>query len=276
MLFLRSLGSRGRSELNSFRTKGIYEAVRLVTDRAIQRLCLSRFRTAMRPSLHQLAGLAQSVHISALDLVKAGFPEIHLSELNKIQKEYAELRIELEKRCSAMKDWLEYPSWYAIEQETSFLYYAVCRYLAPDTILETGVANGHSTFFLLQALKKNGNGSLHSIDIADNVGHILTDGERADWNLHVLAAPQRKSFSEILNSIPSVDMFVHDSDHTYGWQLFEYKAAWEAMTPNGILLSDDVDHNLSFYDFCIKSKKTPLLLVDTRKVSGLIPPEPLT
>jgi hypothetical protein len=271
-LLFNSLRSRGLFEFGNFKSKGLYEASRLLTDRAVQRLCLSRFRTAMRPSLHQLSGSARSVHTSALDLVAAAFPEMSSLELGKIQEEYSVLQTELESRCAAMRDWLEYPEWYAIERETSFLYYAVCRHIAPDTVLETGVANGHSTFFFLQAMKKNGKGSLHSVDIADNVGRLLTEEERAGWSLHILTAPQRRSFTKVVDSISPIDMFVHDSDHTYGWQIFEYEAAQAALSPKGILLSDDIDHNLSFYDFCGKLRKKPILLLDTRKVSGLILP----
>ena len=270
---IKKIGSRGRFEFNNFRTKGLYEASRLVTDRAVQRLCLSRFRTAMRPSLHQLAGEARSVHMSAVELIKASFPTLSSSEIEMIEGEYTVLRAELEERCSSMSDWLEYPDWYAIERETSFLYYAACRHLAPNNVLETGIANGHSTFFFLQAMKKNGKGSLHSVDIADNVGKLLTDEERAVWNLHVLGSPQRRSFSNILKSINPLDLFVHDSDHTYGWQMFEFRTAWKALSKDGVLLSDDIDHSMAFVDFCAEIDTKPILLLDTRKVSGLLLPK---
>jgi predicted O-methyltransferase YrrM len=270
---LKRLTSRGQVELGNFRAKGVYEAARLLTDRAVQRLCLSRFRTAMRPSLHQLAGEAQSVHMSALDMVKTTFPAMTESEMAQIKEEYTAARAELENRCSTMSDWLEYPDWYAIERETSFLYYAVCRHLAPQNVLETGIANGHSSFFLLQAMKKNGQGELHSVDIADNVGKLLNDEERENWTLHILDSPQRRSFSKILDSISPLDLFVHDSDHTYGWQMFEYRVAHKALSKHGVLLSDDIDHSLAFVDFCAEIDRKPALLLDTRKVTGMLLPE---
>jgi predicted O-methyltransferase YrrM len=267
---LKRLKSRGQYELGNFRAKGLYEAVRLLSDRAVQRLCLSRFRTAMRPSLHQLAREAQSVHMSAVDMVQKTFPEMAAAELAQIEEEYTATRAELEDRCATKSDWLEYPDWYAIERETSFLYYAVCRHLAPKNVLETGIANGHSSFFLLQAMKKNGQGSLHSVDIADNVGKLLNDEERENWTLHVLGSPQRRSFSRILDSISPLDLFVHDSDHTYGWQMFEYQVAHKALGEHGVLLSDDIDHSLAFVDFCAEIGRKPALLLDTRKVTGML------
>jgi len=270
---LTGIKNRGAFEFNNFRAKGIYEAGRLISDRAVQRLCLSRFRTAMRPSLHQMAGIAQSMHMSALELVKTTFPTMTPAELVQIEEEYTVARAELENRCDTMSDRLEYPDWYAIEKETSFLYYAVCRHLAPQNVLETGIANGHSSFFLLQAMKKNGQGALHSVDIADNVGKLLNDEERENWTLHILGSPQRRSFSKILDSISPLDLFVHDSDHTYGWQMFEYRVAHKALGKHGVLLSDDIDHSYAFVDFCSEIGEKPVLLLDTRKVTGMLLPE---
>src|SRR2546429_355517 len=45
--------------------------------------------------------------------------------------------------------------------------YAAVRALAPDCIVETGVANGVSSSYLLLALQKNKRGRLHSIGLAD-------------------------------------------------------------------------------------------------------------
>ena len=92
---LSGIKNRGAFEFNNFRAKGIYEAGRLISDRAVQRLCLSRFRTAMRPSLHQLVGESQSMHMSALELVKTTFPAMTPAELDQIEEEYTAARAEL-------------------------------------------------------------------------------------------------------------------------------------------------------------------------------------
>ena len=44
------------------------------------------------------------------------------------------------------------------------LCYVLCRLLKPTIAIETGVAYGWTTVFVLSALRKNGKGSLHSID----------------------------------------------------------------------------------------------------------------
>ena len=266
------LKSRGQYEISNFRSKGLYEAGRLVMDRAVQRLCVNYFRTAIRPSLHQMAGMARSVHMSARDMVRHAFPQASASELENIESEYDAIQIELESRCATMGDELAYPDWYAIERETSYLLYAVCRLLAPKNMLETGVANGHSTYCLIRAMMKNGHGTLHSVDISDNVGQLLTEEERTHWSLHVLTSPQRLSFSRIVDAVSPIDMFLHDSDHTYGWAAFEYKIAHEQLGREGILLSDDVDHSMAYLDYCKARNRKPILLLDTRKVFGLLLP----
>ena len=41
----------------------------------------------------------------------------------------------------------------------------VCRLLEPQVVLETGVAYGVSSAFILRALEENGHGILHSVDL---------------------------------------------------------------------------------------------------------------
>ena len=57
--------------------------------------------------------------------------------------------------------------------------YASVRALAPNTVVETGVANGVSSAYLLLALQKNGKGCLHSIGLADPA--FLPPGKHLGW-----------------------------------------------------------------------------------------------
>ena len=52
-------------------------------------------------------------------------------------------------------------------QGTHGILYALLRKYKPDNFLETGVANGYSATVILSAMKKNGKGSLTSIDVVD-------------------------------------------------------------------------------------------------------------
>ncbi len=43
-----------------------------------------------------------------------------------------------------------------------------------------------------------------------------------------------------MESLPKPDLFFHDSNHSYGWQMTEYAAATQRMKSVAILVSDDV------------------------------------
>ena len=49
---------------------------------------------------------------------------------------------------------VSYPVEYGIEYNTSFLIYSLVRLLKPIKVAETGVANGHSTFFYIKCSRE--------------------------------------------------------------------------------------------------------------------------
>src|SRR5262249_36859969 len=120
---------------------------------------------------------------------------------------------------------MRYPDSYAVEEETSFLLYSLVRCLRPRAVLETGVADGRSSCIILQAMVENGAGSLYSVDVSRDVGALVGEGKHTSWHLKVLGPDVRQELREIANIIPDIDMFFHDSDHTYLGQLFEYRVA---------------------------------------------------
>ncbi len=73
-----------------------------------------------------------------------------------------------------------------------------------------------------------------------------------------------------MREIPTIDLFYHDSDHSYFNQKLEYNFAWKQLNCQGVLLSDDVNWSNGFLDFCIEQKIIPILLCDTEKYSGII------
>jgi hypothetical protein len=156
--------------------------------------------------------------------------------------------------------------------------YAVTRALRPELAVETGVANGSSTYYFLAAMKANGRGSLHSIDLPPGVdlsseyrrkdntaiakgqgpGWLVPEELRVNWTFHM--GDTRVVLPKVLASLPPVDLFFHDSEHTYEAMTFEYQSAWPRLKPGAILGSDDVGWNRSFFDF-IRQNHTPTVLV---------------
>jgi len=135
------------------------------------------------------------------------------------------------------------------------LQYAIVRAFKPDTMLETGIANGVSSAYLLLAMERNRKGSLHSIDVNDGsflppgkqVGWIVPEWLRHRWTVHLGDA--RELLPQVLGSIGRLDIFIHDSMHTYEHMKFEYEQAYPHIRPGGILISDDVLWNSAFSEF---------------------------
>src|SRR2546429_115192 len=99
--------------------------------------------------------------------------------------------------------------------------YAAVRALRPDCIVETGVANGVSSSYLLLALQKNKRGHLHSIGLGDrafllvgrDLGWLVPEWLRATWQVHLGDA--RDILPRLLNRLGKIGVFIHDSLHTY-------------------------------------------------------------
>lgn len=152
-------------------------------------------------------------------------------------------------------------------------YYALIRKQQPDIIVETGVSNGLSTLSVLLALQMNENGHLYSIDYPfradesleefrqetfDNYagaaipsdkepGWIIPDQLRDRWDL-IIGKSQRE-LPLLLSELESIDMFIHDSEHSHPCMMFEYELGYEWLSDGGILLSDDINWNDAFSVF---------------------------
>ncbi len=154
--------------------------------------------------------------------------------------------------------------------------YVICRAVKPDVFVETGVASGLSSAFILKALEQNARGGLHSIDLPDAdteelLGEVLTRLPRGKtsgwavpgwlrdrWDLRI--GKSADLLQGMLASVGKVDIFLHDSEHSYANMMFEFEAVWPAIAAGGLLLSDDV--NLpstkgAFFDFAERVGRKP-------------------
>ncbi len=148
-----------------------------------------------------------------------------------------------------------------------------------ETVVETGVAHGHSTRAMLDTLARAHSSSsnkrphLHSIDIDSRTewDDIATNPM---WTFHL--TDSSRGVEEILAGIGDIDLFVHDSDHSYAHQMREYQAAWAHLKPGGFLLSDDISWSTAFLQFCKGEGLRPVILSEAPKVAGVVqkPPSP--
>lgn len=138
------------------------------------------------------------------------------------------------------------------------LCYLACRLTTPETVVETGVAYGVSSAFILRALEQNGRGTLHSVDLPPLRreyerfwGVAVPDGHQERWRLH--RGSSRRVLPGLLREAGPVDLFVHDSLHTRRNMRREFDIVWPNLRPGGILLADDVERNSAFADLRLKN-----------------------
>jgi len=131
--------------------------------------------------------------------------------------------------------------------------YVMCRIFKPEIVVETGVANGYSSSFILYALETNRKGRLYSIDLPNqpgqeiekDTGWLISENIRGRWELSLGAS--RKNLPLLLEKLRSIDLFYHDSDHSYENMKFEFELAWQYLAKASLLIADDITDN-SFFD----------------------------
>jgi hypothetical protein len=131
------------------------------------------------------------------------------------------------------------------------LCYAACRATRPAAIIETGVAYGVTTAYILKALEENSEGRLHSIDLPplgkrspEYVGCLVPAELRSRWDLRIGSV--RSLLPGILRETGGVSVFIHDSLHTYAHMTMEFNAALGVLRPGGVLIADDIEGNKAF------------------------------
>jgi len=145
--------------------------------------------------------------------------------------------------------------------------YALVRATGARTAIETGVLHGLSSAFLLEGLAANGGGTLHSIDLpstyeagpsnadgfndtlppAIGPGWAIPQRLRPLWDLRLGKSADR--LPELLDGSRRIDVFVHDSEHTFETMMSEFEAVWPHLRTGGVLIADNIDCNTAFFDF---------------------------
>jgi predicted O-methyltransferase YrrM len=144
------------------------------------------------------------------------------------------------------------------------LLYLFTRTFRPEVFVETGVLNGFSSAFILLAMEHNQFGTLHSIDLPPMDDRIraqgtgpLPQGKTPGWVIpeslrarhQLFLGDARILLPQVLERHGPVDVFLHDSDHSYEHMMFEMSLAWSYLRPEGWLLCDNVEQNDAFSDF---------------------------
>ena len=105
------------------------------------------------------------------------------------------------------------------------------------------------------AMEENNKGHLYSIDLPSpellssgkEPGWVVPEHLRNRWDLRF--GMSSELLPSLLEEVKMVDIFLHDSEHSYENMYWEYKTTWRYLRKGGLLLSHDITLNSAFRDF---------------------------
>ncbi|HET9337237.1 MAG TPA: class I SAM-dependent methyltransferase [Sphingomicrobium sp.] len=136
------------------------------------------------------------------------------------------------------------------------LLYASVILARPQCMVETGVAYGWSSLVILAAMERNGTGRLVSVDMPyvkrgndPWVGIVVPEELRHRWTL--IREPDRNGIDRAIAACGgTIDLAHYDSDKSYAGRSYGYPRLWKALRAGGTFISDDIQDNFGFRDFC--------------------------
>ncbi len=147
----------------------------------------------------------------------------------------------------------------------SFLHAYIIKY-RPKVVIETGVANGITTNVIMHALAQVG-GTLHSFDVDPKTQNVYRGS--GDWKFHLLTGEFERDLKIQVSEIGDVNLWIHDSNHGYLWQSFEYELARKSLSRGGLLVSDDIDSSTAWGLASRDSFDRSFGIFDQRKFFGV-------
>jgi len=147
------------------------------------------------------------------------------------------------------------------------------RHANPAIVVETGVAHGMTSRFILKALEINHKGRLWSIDkppfnpeTRKEVGCAVDDARlRQRWTY--IAGTSRRRLRPLLQELRHVDLFIHDSLHSTRNVLFELETVWPYLNQGGVMVVDDIDLNSGFAAFAAAHSTYPSFVSEAEPIS---------
>lgn len=209
--------------------------------------------------------------LSKTDAILSLFPDLTPAlvetcrlELLRNNKFFADMDKDMVEKRHRRTDWRR--------EKYEFLYMAV-RFAKPQIVFETGVFDGQSSAVILQALDDIGDGMLVSVDLPANEaiqesthlmretllppncqpGWVVPDYLRERY--HLVLGDSKELLPQLFKEYSKIDIFFHDSLHTFEHQYFEYTIAWPHLSERGLLVSDDILWSPAFHRFCKEKRK---------------------
>ena len=196
--------------------------------------------------------------------------------LFKISNEETDTIISDAKSIQEKNSDIELGNNYAVE----IIYFLMINF-KPNIILETGVAAGLSSRCILEAIKKNGNGSLYSSDFPyfrlndpeKYIGIMVPENLKKNWRLEILG--DDKNIKKFKLEINHADIILYDSDKRYSGKTKFFKSVSSLIKPNTIIVVDDLHNDSFFLEYVNEKKYKNWFIVESKRkhIVGIILPE---
>lgn len=157
-----------------------------------------------------------------------------------------------------------------IEVEAPVLY-AALRATKPEKVVEIGVANGVSSYYILSALKRNGYGELVSVDLPmyeeehegewnENAGAWIPTGKDVGWVVpekydswwNIRLGDMKEILPEIVGMDEPIEAFIYDGPKGYSPRKWAFEYVYERTERNCLYFCDDIAWNDSFEEFAVE------------------------
>ena len=86
-------------------------------------------------------------------------------------------------------------------------------------------------------------------------GWLIKESLKNRWHLHL--GKTKGLLNPLRKDVGKIDIFTHDSEHSYECMWHEFITAWNHASNSGHLLSDDTGLNCAFFDFANINNETP-------------------
>ena len=235
-------------------------------DRVIASLEMQVERLWVQSSEYEVASVEEGMQ---------GVERVLRRELTSFPTEQVE--DEVRQRIESIRYDAPFPMFHNADFSLARFCYQVCRAMRPNIVLETGVAYGVTSAFILKALEITGHGILHSVDLPplvrnaeQFVGSLIPEVLKHRWRLH--RGSTKRVLSSLLPQLGQVDIFIRDSLHTYRNMLWELQTVVPYLGPQAIVIADDVDENRAFQDFVTRAQPAFSVVVqeaDMKRLFGV-------
>ena len=185
-----------------------------------------------------------------------------------------EIEMEVEEGIRNLRKHAAFPLGYNGDLGLAQFCYVVCRALRPEVVVETGVGYGVTSSFILKALAVNGRGILHSVDLPpigegaeELVGSLIQKSLASRWRFHRGAS--KRVLPGLLRQLDRVDLFLHDSLHTYANMLLELTTVEPHLSRPSVVVADDIGDHPAFARWAAQAAPDLWLAVKPSQKEGL-------